>query len=120
VVTCGGHDACGGKEREKKDWDLMQSLGAYLHVPDWQDEGKCPMEINFLDTWTAVIMRAKISTVVDNIANFNNESHEKKCWIKETTSNTSTATALSTPRPAHRKQVIAHFYFIDASTIQQG
>lgn len=65
MVTCGGHDArCGGK-------DLMQSLGANLHVPDWQVEGKRPMEINSLDTWTAAVLHTKISTEVDivNISN---------------------------------------------------
>lgn len=99
---------------------LLQSLGAYLHVPDWQVEGKCPIEINFLDTWAAVVLHTKISTTVNNIANFSNRSYEKKCGIKETTSNTRAIPALSTPRPAHREHVIAHFYFIEASTLQEG
>lgn len=41
--------------RRRKTGTLLQSFGACLHVPDWQVEGKCPMEINSLDTWTAVM-----------------------------------------------------------------
>jgi hypothetical protein len=107
VVINGGRDArCGGKER--KDWDLMQSLGAYLHVPDWQVEGKCPMEINPFDTWIVVLLHARISILVNNIANSAMVHMKRHAESSENPNNTQATAAISTPRPTHREHVIAH------------
>lgn len=38
--------------RRRKDWDFSRRM---LQVCDWQVEGNCPVQVTFLDTWTAVI-----------------------------------------------------------------